>query len=393
MEPLIAGLLIILFSVLIFIGNFTESKRDILCSTFPVSWSEVLQKTRLWLEDGMAQMNNAGNFTRQTGMLNYLMSSINPKIINAIMRENAGNSLYRPVDIRYLPHEGTGNLITTDSSGNCNRVAQRRDQIQTLQPTLYAEHKFTIDEDYVRENAQGVGLQDRLNNQVQSSMRIVRESISRQLFAKEAALFGANPAQSVGAGNFTTVTMTIASSGKIDDNFFDQITTDKEDNFMGSAEVAIIGKGNARKYMNRLAVGNANDAGIDYREVARDFGMVLFKDDDAASVLSGANNALVIYPGNTQFFQYNLFRGSDFIQDFGDRIKGTLPDPVFPEINYDYILEYDKNCTTGNGLQGAWVGRILTYFDIWNVNEDAYGDVYSDINDFNGVLGYTFNES
>ena len=49
---------------------------------------------------------------------------------------------------------------------------------------------------------------------------------------------------------------------------------------MGSAEVAIIGKGNARKYMNRLAVGNANDAGIDYRDVARDFGMALFKDDD-----------------------------------------------------------------------------------------------------------------
>ena len=393
MEPLIFIILFTLFSVLIFIGNLFKSNRDILCSTFPVSWSEVLQSTRLWLEDGFAQLNNAGNFTRQTGMLNYLMSDINPKIIDAIMRENAGNSLYRPVDIRYLPHEGSTNLITDDSSGSCTRVAQRRDQIQTLQPTLYAEHKFTIDEDYVRENAEGVGLQGRLNNQIQSSMRIVRESISAQLLAKEAGLFGSNPAQGVGAGNYTTVTMTIASSGKIDDNFFDQIQNDKEDNFMGSAEVAIIGKGNARKYMNRLAVGNANDAGIDYREVARDFGMVLFKDDDAASVLSGADNALVIYPGNTQFFQYNLFRGADFIQDFGDRIKGTLPDPVFPEINYDYILEYDKNCTTGNGLQGAWVGRILTYFDIWNVNEDAYGDVYSPINDFNGVLGYTFNES
>ena len=44
-------------------------------------------------------------------------------------------------------------------------------------------------------------------------------------------------------------------------------------------------------------------------------------------------------------------------------------------------------------MQGAWIGRVLTYFDIWNIPEDAFGDVYSDINDFNGVLGYTFNES
>lgn len=385
--------LILVFFLLIFAGNI-KPNRSIL-GAFPVSWSEVLHSTRLWLEDANAQFSNPANFMRQTGMLNYLMSPFNPRVIDVVMRENAGNSLYRPVDIRYIPHEGTGNLITSEASGNCNRVAQRRDKIQTLEPTLYAEHKFTIDEDYVRENAEnGMNLQNRINKAITSSMRIVRESISAQLLAKEAGVFGSNPAQGVGAGNFTPVTMTIAASGKIDDNFFDRLKNDQEDNFQGGAEIAVIGKGNARKYMNRLAVGNANDAGIDYREVASEFGMLLFKDDDAASVLSGANNALVIYPGNTQFFQYNLFRGSDFIQDFGDRIKGTLPDPIWGErLMYDYILEYDKNCTTGNGLQGAWIGRILTYFDIWNVPEDAYGDVYSDINDFNGVLGYTFNES
>ena len=46
---------------------------------------------------------------------------------------------------------------------------------------------------------------------------------------------------------------------------FDSIKNDQEDNFQGGSEIGIIGKGNARKYMNRLAVGNANDAGIDYR--------------------------------------------------------------------------------------------------------------------------------
>ena len=387
--------LIIVFFLLIFAGNIVKPNRAIL-GVFPVSWSEVLQATRLWLEDANAQMSNPANFTRQTGMLNYLMNPrLNPAIIDAIMRNNAGDDTYRPVDIRYIPHEGTANLITSASSGNCNRVNQRRDKIQTVEPSLYAEHKFTIDEDYVRENAEnGFKLQQRLNKQIQSSMRIVRESISRQLLAKEAGLFGSNPAENVGAGVFTPITMTIAASGKIDDNSFDIIKNHQEDNFQGGGEIGIIGKGNARKYMNRLAVGNANDAGIDYREVATEFGMLLFKDDDAGAVLGDANNALAIYPGNTQFFQYNLFRGADFIQDFGDRIKGTLPDPVFGErIMYDYILEYDKNCSNGNGLQGAWIGRILTYFDIWNIPEDAFGDVYSDINDFNGVLGYTFNES
>lgn len=384
--------LILLFLVLIFIGNIKPNMSVL--GVFPVGWAEKLQAVRLWLEDANAQFSDPANFKRQTGLLNYLFSGLNPRIIDGVMRENSGNSVYRPVDIRYIPHEGATNLITSDASGNCNRVAQRRDQIQTVQPTLYAEHKFTIDEDYVRENSEnGFKLQERLGTQLQSSMRIVRESINQQLLAKEAGLFGANPAQGVSAGAFTPVTMTIASSGKIDDNFFDSIKNDQEDNFQGGAEIGIIGKGNARKYMNRLAVGNANDNGIDYREVANEFGMLLFKDDDASAALGDANNALVIYPGNTQFFQYNLFRG-DFIQDFGDRIKGTLPDPIFGErIMYDYILEYDKNCTNGNGLQGAWIGRVLTYFDIWNVPEDAFGDVYSDINDFNGVLGYTFNES
>ena len=385
--------LIIVFIGLAIISNI-KPKMNVL-GVFPVDWIEKLQAARLWLEDANAQFSDPANFKRQTGMLNYLMSDLNPKIINAVMSASSNDGTYNPVDIRYIPHEGTTNLITSAASGNCNRVAQRRDKIQTIEPSLYAEHKFTIDEDYVRQNAEnGFKLQQRLNKQIGSSMRIVRESISAQLLAKEAGLFGSNPAAGTGAGNYTEIEMTIAATGKIDDNNFDVIKNHQEDNFQGGAEVGVIAKGNARKYMNRLSVGNANDAGIDYREVANEFGMLLFKDDDAAAVLGGANNGLVIYPGNTQFFQYNLYRGDDFIQDFGDRIKGTLPDPIFGErIMYDYILEYDKNCTTGNGLQGAWIGRILTYFDVWNVPEDAFGDVYSDINDFNGVLGYTFNES
>jgi len=35
----------------------------------------------------------------------------------------------------------------------------------------------------------------------------------------------------------------------------------------------------------------------------------------------------------------------------------------------------------------------LTYFDLWTTPEDAFGDVYGALNDFNGIVGYSFNES
>jgi len=339
-------------------------------------------------------MNDPGNYQKMTGFLNYL-NTLAPKVIEAKQVDNAGMGEFRDVQIRYIPHKGTGNLVTSDSSATCTKVAQRRDLLQTVRPTLFAEDKFTIEENYVRDNAEGTAgkLQARLNKEIRDSMRVVRESINKQLFAKAAGLFGSNPAAGVGAGSYKTLTMTIASTGKIDDNNWDLIKTHQEDNFM-SGDVALISLGNARKYMNRLAVGNANDAGIDYRQVAADFGMVLYKDSDTAAVLGSANNGLAIYPGMVQSFQYNLYRNAEFAQSIGDvAIKATLPDPVIPGLTYDYKLKYDDNCSTGNGHQGAWVGRIWSYFDLWSVPENAFGDVYGPLNDFNGILGYTFNES
>ena len=93
-------------------------------------------------------------------------------------------------------------------------------------------------------------------------------------------------------------------------------------------------------------------------------------------------------------FHYNLYNGPDFVQPIGDiAIKGVLPDPIIPGLSYDYQLRYDDNCSTGNGQQGAWIGRVWCYFDLWNVPEAAFGDVYGELNDFNGILGYSFSES
>lgn len=384
--------LIFLFLGLIFIANINP-KRTVL-GLFYVDWTEKLQATRMWLKDVNAQINDPSNYERMTGTLNYMFSGINPRAINTKMLDNSGNEEYRPVEVRYIPHKGTGNLITDDSNGTCSKVAQRRDKIQLIQPTLYCEDKFTINEDYVRQNSEnGYKLQNRLNKEFKDSMRICRESINAQILAKLAGLFGSNPAAEEGAGGYFDIDAIIGSSGKIDDTQFDIIKIHQEDNFMANGSVSIIGLGNARRYMNRLAVGNANDAGIDYRIVSDDFGMLLWKDSDAAAALGATNRTLAIYPGMTQFFQYNLFRGEFALKISETYIKGTMADPIFPGITYDYTLRYDDNCTNGNGLQGSWIGRILTYFDVYNVPEDAFGDVYGDLNDFNGILGYTFNES
>ena len=208
---------------------------------FYVDWTEKLQATRAWLSDVKGQINDPQNYQRLTGTLNYLFSGLNPQVINTIMRDNSGNEEYRPVEVRYIPHKGTGNLVTTDSSGSCTKVTQRRDKIDTIQPTLYAEDKFTINEDYVRQNSEnGFKMQNRLNKEFQDSMRVVRESINAQLLAKLAGLFGSNPAEGVGAGSYTDIAAIIASSGKIDDTEFDKIKNNQEDNFMGG-DVGIIG--------------------------------------------------------------------------------------------------------------------------------------------------------
>ena len=354
---------------------------------FYVGWAEKLQATRLWLQD-VKTGQNPRNYGKLTGALNYLFSPLAGSVINTTMLNSANASAYRPVEIRYVPRKGTSTLVTSDASATCTATNQRRDIIDIYQPTLYVEDKFTIDENYVRENAEdGYRLQQRLQGEFADAMRVCRESMNAQLVAKLATLMGANPSQNAGKGIYTTVPVVKSADGQIDDRYWDVFKNDQEDNLV-QGEMAIIGLGGARKYFNRLAVGAANDGGVDYMEVARQFGMVLFKDHDVEAQLGDADRVLALYEGSAQFFQYNLYRGPDF--QFADDtfIKGTMPDPVFPGLTWDYILKYDDKCSTGNGLQGGWTGRVLSYFDVWTVPEGAAGEPYGDLVDFNGILGY-----
>lgn len=356
---------------------------------FNVAWAERIQNTRTNLADNV-MFNDPTNFMKLTGTLDYLFNTtLNPRTIDVIQNQNANDGKYRTVDIRYTPYDGTDNLITNDASSNCNKVNQRRDSLSSYDVTLFAEAKFTLEKNYVRQNTEnGDSYQQRFDREMRTAMRKVRESMSSQSLAKIAGLFGSNPAQGVASGAYHSVQL-INSSGGADVDNFDIFVNDQQDNFM-QGPIAVIGQGSVfRKYFNRLAVGNVNtNAGVNIADVAQQFGALYFQDQSATANLGAAARVLALYPGLSQIYGYNLFANEDMALESPDnRIETTIADPIYP-FAYDMIIEYDNNCSSGNGIQGAWVVRLLKYFDIFTVPTDAFGGSYGELADFNGILGY-----
>lgn len=359
--------------------------------SFIIGWTEKLQAARTMLMDVKRQVNNPRNYAKKIGLLDFYMRDADTGI-KSIMRETSDASQYRPVEIRYTPYDADRNIVESDASANCDKVAINRDKIQTVQPTLFAHKTFTIEENYVRENTEnGDSLAARLEREFQSAMLGLRENIDSQLLAKAAGLFGSNPAAGTGAGSYYNIQL-LLNNGTVDPDNFDVITNHRQDNYM-NGRVAIVGLGNARKYMNRLTVGSPADGGYDVNDIMSSFGMALYLDHNTTTALGAADRVLAIYEGLSQVFTYNLNRGVFDMQVTETHIKGTMPDPVIPGLVYDYILKYDDNCSTGNGLQGAWVGRVFSYFDLWTVPEDAFGDTYGNLNDFNGIVGYNITQA
>ena len=355
--------------------------------SFITDWAEKLQYTRMWLEDAKGQLNNPRNYSKLTGCMNYLFSPSNPRTIHAEMIRQAENSEYRGVVIRYIRHD-CDDVETDQTQTSCTAVAIKRDQLQTVEPDLFVEGKFTLTEAYVRQNAeQGYGLQERMNAEIAETMRACRESMDLQIFTQLGNNVGANPAAGVGVGGYFDLPLIDATDGSLDALNFDVIKIHQEDNYQ-VGEAGILGLGEARRYMNRLAVGNVNDMGVDYREVMNQFGMAFFKDHATTDALGTADRVLCIYPGLVQFYQYNLYKG-DFAIDVVNPyfVKGTMKDPIFP-IQWDYILKYDDGCDTGNGHQGSYTFRLHAHFDCHIIPEGAWGDTYCGLNDFNGIVGY-----
>ena len=357
---------------------------------FHIAWAERIQNLRTRLEDNV-QINDPLNYTKLTGTLDFLFNpTINTRTIDVIQRSLADGGRYASVDIRYTPHWGTEDLVINDAAASCTKNNQRRDSINSFDVDLYAEMKFTLEKNYVRQNTEGNdSYQQRFDRSMMSAMRVARESMSAQCLGKMAGLIGANPAQSVASGAYHSVELIDTNAGASVDNF-DIFKNDQQDNFM-SGPIAIIGQaGNARKYFNRLAVGNLNtNAGVNIADVAAQFGALYFQDQSGLAQLGAANRVLAVYPGLTQIYGYNLYANEDMGLDSPDnRIETTMPDPIYP-FDWDVIIEYDNNCDTGNGHQGAWVVRVFKYFDVFTTPAAAFGDTYGDLEDFNGILGYT----
>lgn len=357
--------------------------------SFFANLDEALQNVRENLSD-INLVNEPDNYRKLTGTLNYLFSPENPSMIQTTMLREAQASKYRNVEIIYNTYKGDDFVVTTDSAANCNAVNHRRAKRDVVSPTLYAEDKFTIDDEIIRHgNSEDIAAQ--LNREIRDSQRNLRESINAQLLAKFAANMGTNPAKTAAAGVYSTIQL-LKSDGTVNPDAFDTIVNDVEDNFM-VGPVGLIGLGKARKYMNRLAVGNVNDGGVDVREIMSQFGMALFKDQFVTSALGGADRVLAMYPGFQSFFNYNLYAGTDFAKNTPDLARTlTVPDAIFP-FSYDFKLKYDDGCASSNGLQGAWTGRLLTYFDSWIVPSDAFGNEYGNLAGFNGITGYNITQA
>jgi len=358
---------------------------------FFTGWAEALQATRLAIADSVG-VNDPINYQRPTGMLDYLLNpSLNPTNIQAEMVRQGANNEFRDVQIRWHQHRCDGDLVTTDASASCTKNNQVRDQLTTVQPDLFVMDKFTLYEDYLRENNEaGLDKQTRLTTKFAESMRVCRESMSSQLLAKAAGLFGANPAAEVGAGLYHSFQAIDSNSG-VDIGQFDTMVNHQLENYM-TGPLALVGfSGNPRKYFNRLAVGNLNtNAGVNVADIARQFGALFFQDYSSTANLGNANRVLAFYPGLQQFFSYNTKAGEFGKSSPDNLISGVMPDTIH-NFNWDFDISFDRQCTENGGINGAWVVRVWLYFDIFNIPEAAFGDTYcgSDgLNDFNGVVGY-----
>ena len=370
-----------------------------------LSLTEALQAVQTDIGD-VATVNDPRNYSKLIGGLGWLLSPQNGRTINTIQQRTANASKYRPVEVRHLPKKGTGDVITSDASASCQRGATRRELIQTLNPTLYVEDKFTIQEEIVREGTQEQ-LQSRLRREIIDAARNCREDMDRQLLAAWNTGLGANPGASarlddpVNKGEYANLQL-LLSDGTVDPSTFDDIRNDAEDNFM-VGDLGIIGLGKYRKYNNLLSVGSAKDSGVDVRGVEVQFGMRLHKSHNTTSGLGAADRIIVPYAGLSQFYQYNLYQGDDFMIDTPDHTKKmSIDDPVFGSaLKWDFILKYYDGCDNSgqgvaneNGLQGHWVGRVLTYFDLWQVPEEAFGELYgSNLTDFTGTVGYNITQA
>ena len=362
-----------------------------------LSLAEALKAFETKIEDNVG-INDPTNYSQELGFLQYLFGGSNKSTISTKMGEAANGGKYKPVEIRYLPKKGTDDISESESGYNCDVGTTRRELVDTYNPTLYSQDKFTLSEAIIREGTQD-SLNERIEKELKGAMLNVRENINKQMYAAAAASVGANPAASertgvsVGKGVYSDIEM-LNSDGTLSANTFDDIVNDTSDNFQ-LGKPGIIGSHNGRKVVHRLGVGDTQSGGINFGGVETGFGMDFYNDHFTNTVQGTANKqrVLAMYPGLAQFYQYNFYKGGLYDDKSGVSVKTTLADPIFPGITYDVHLKHSDGCSD-NDPQGKLVGVVFVNFDLWTVPEEAYGEGYGDnLSDFTGIVGYNITQA
>ena len=354
-----------------------------------LSLTEALKASEMMMSDAVG-VNDPANYEKDLGFIQYLFSAGNKKTITTELGKAGNKGKYRPVEVRYTPKKGQGELSESETGYSCAKGTTRREIIETLNPTLFVRDGFTIDEAIVREGTQ-MSFNERIAKELKDAMLVCRESIDKQLFAAAITGIGANPAQGVGKDAYTTVQM-LNSDGTLSANTFDTIVNDAQDNMMTSP--AIIGSNNMRKVVNRLNVGDTAAGGINYGGVQTSFGVDFYNDAWTTTNFGSANNnrVLACYPGLQQFYSYNFYQAGGYDKETTMQ-KAVIADPIYPGIKYDVSLKWDDGCS-GDDPQGYIVGNVFLYFDLWLAPEGAFGDGYStNLNDFSGVVGYDITQA
>ena len=144
-----------------------------------LSLTEALKESELMMSD-VVGVNDPANYEKDLGFLQYLFSEGNKKTINTTLGNSANQGKYRPVEIRYTPKKGQGDLSEAVTGYSCTKGTTRREIIETKNPALFAIDQFTIDEQITREGTQ-LSFNERVAKEIKDSMLNLRENIDKQL--------------------------------------------------------------------------------------------------------------------------------------------------------------------------------------------------------------------
>lgn len=329
------------------------------------------------------------NMQKKLGFLDFAYSGANPTGVRQKMIENENNSQYRPVQMTYYERDYGADIVDVAADFTCDPGNEKQLKTQILQPTMFVGDKFKITEAYMREVVQETGnIAEIRDKYLMEKMRVLREKVDTMLFAKAGASAGRNPGANGGAGAANTVWTPVellTHDNKLTYANFDVILNTMEDNQI-AGNFAAIGLGNLRHYFNLLGVSAANGDGADYREIMNNQGYGFFKDQNTLEALGAANRFLAIAPGAVQPFSYNVNRAEYNVRISDTEGKGTLQDPIYPLLRWDYDYAYQR-CTGPDTTSGEYVFRLWLYFDLFVVPTNTFNAADS-LNGMNGIFKY-----